>query len=460
MKKNYFLLLMILCVHAAWARPGSLTSVDPDSAFAGQYLGVTVTYPSGTITFASPGNLRFSGSGLPDFSASWMDISNYDPWNDRMTYSFFVPANQPPGLYDVTASTGYYDVFNNTVVITDSFSLANAFVVMQANIYGKVFLDNNGNGILEPAQGDRIWAGKRIDVFPDSISVYTQSDGSFYLELPNGSHTVQVALGAGETISTGNSPSSVSVTTGSVQNLGNIGVQTPPNYSVSVYGSLGRRCNRVVNSYMEARNSGNRVEDINLKLVLSSNLDVRSVSPAPASVSGDTMIWNFAGVFPGNWRSIWIQDSVPSAGDTLGYWLSGVAYNGGTPVDTSISQGAPIVSCSYDPNDKAVNPPGILTSHYTLKGEELFYHINFQNTGNDTAFDVTVRDTLDADLDINTFTFLGSSATAIVTLDMNTRIVEFKMNNILLPDSSTDEPHSHGYVDYKINHAAGRCRRH
>src|SRR5678815_5263229 len=89
MKKNYLLLLMILFAHTSWAMPGTLTSVDPDSAYAGQSIGVTVTYPAGVITFASPGSLRFSGNGLPSFSTSWMDISNYDPWNDRMTYSFY-----------------------------------------------------------------------------------------------------------------------------------------------------------------------------------------------------------------------------------------------------------------------------------------------------------------------------------------------------------------------------------
>jgi len=455
MKKNYILLLMILSAHTSWAMPGTLTSVDPDSAFAGQNIGVTVTYPAGVIMSASPGSLKFSGNGLPSFSASWMDITGYDPWNDRMTYSIFVPANQAPGLYDVKAFTGYYDWFSGTVIETDSFDLPNAFYVLEANVYGKVFTDNNGNGILESAQGDHTWANKRIDIFPDSISIYTQSDGSFFLGLPNGSHTIQVALGPGETISTGNSPATVTVTTGSVQNLGNIGVQTPATYGLDVFGSLGRRCNRVVNSYMDVRNTGNRVEDINMKLVLSSNIDFRSASPSPSSVSGDTLIWNFTSVYPGGWRHVWIIDSVPSAGDTLGYWLQGIAYNGITPVDTSISQANPIVSCSYDPNDKAVNPAGVQASNYTLKGEELFYHINFQNTGNDTAIDVSIKDTLDADLDISTFTFLGSSSPAIVSLDMNTRIVEFKMNNIMLPDSTTDEPHSHGFVDYKINHTAG-----
>ena len=72
MKKIYFLFLVILFARTATATPGTLTSVDPDSAFAGQNITVTVTYPSGTLmTFAAPGDLKLSGNGLPTFTANW-----------------------------------------------------------------------------------------------------------------------------------------------------------------------------------------------------------------------------------------------------------------------------------------------------------------------------------------------------------------------------------------------------
>ena len=41
--------------------------------------------------------------------------------------------------------------------------------------------------------------------------------------------------------------------------------------------------------------------------------------------------------------------------------------------------------------------------HYTLINDPLQYLIRFQNSGNDTAFTVFIRDTIDASLDLSTF---------------------------------------------------------
>jgi uncharacterized repeat protein (TIGR01451 family) len=68
-----------------------------------------------------------------------------------------------------------------------------------------------------------------------------------------------------------------------------------------------------------------------------------------------------------------------------------------------------IVTCSWDPNDKAVNPSGVTAAHYTLMDEELQYTIRFQNCGNDTAFNIRVLDTLDANLDMSTLQIVASS---------------------------------------------------
>jgi hypothetical protein len=357
MKKIYIILVLFLFTRAAVALPGTLVNIDPDSAYQGQNLNVQVSYPSGTLSQASPGELKFSSSGWPTFTANWFDVINIDLFNDRVTYSLQVPLNQPPALYDIMAYTGYYDFISNSVIPTDSFELAHAFRVVHTNVTGNLFLDNNSNGIFEPGIGERAWGNKRIDVSPDNISVYTAGDGTFVLDLPNGSHTISYALGAGETITTGNFPAVVNVTTGSFHNLGSIGVNTPGIYSIEAYASLGRRCNRVVLSSMHVHNSSNRQVDVTASLVLSPNIDFRSSTPPPTLISGDTLIWNFTGLNPGGWTWVSIIDSVPAAGDTIGYWLSAVAYNGAIPVDTSMSQSTSLVSCSFDPNDKAVSPP-------------------------------------------------------------------------------------------------------
>ena len=107
------------------------------------------------------------------------------------------------------------------------------------------------------------------------------------------------------------------------------------------------------------------------------------------------------------------------------------------------------ILCSFDPNDKQVTPAGIGNANYTLMNEELIYTIRFQNTGNDTAFTVVVRDTLALNLDWNTFRPITSSHTMEV-LRYNNGLVTFTFNNINLLDSTANEAASHGFIMYAI----------
>jgi uncharacterized repeat protein (TIGR01451 family) len=76
------------------------------------------------------------------------------------------------------------------------------------------------------------------------------------------------------------------------------------------------------------------------------------------------------------------------------------------------------------------------------------YTIHFQNTGNAPAFNIRLRDTLDTQLDVNTFEMLGYSHPAVVSLNGNILTVRF--NNIMLPDSTTDYEGSMGYFQYRL----------
>ena len=104
------------------------------------------------------------------------------------------------------------------------------------------------------------------------------------------------------------------------------------------------------------------------------------------------------------------------------------------------------VTASHDPNDKTVWSDGdVLPENAT----ELTYRLRFQNTGTDTAFKVVVIDTLPAQLDLLTFEMLDASHDYELKIN-NPGILEWTFDNILLPDSTTNEPASHGYIFFKI----------
>lgn len=115
-----------------------------------------------------------------------------------------------------------------------------------------------------------------------------------------------------------------------------------------------------------------------------------------------------------------------------------------------------VVTGSYDPNDKT-----------TLTGENQFggaifspqdsvidYQIRFQNTGTDTAFTVVIRDTLDANLDVETIRPGISSHDMQVQFEGNNVLI-FMFENILLPDSTTNLEGSNGFVTFSIRPRPG-----
>lgn len=103
----------------------------------------------------------------------------------------------------------------------------------------------------------------------------------------------------------------------------------------------------------------------------------------------------------------------------------------------------------FDPNDKRVQPDGPITPEMIEQGQDLIYTIRFQNTGNYPAEDVRLLDTLSAQLDMNRFEVLSSSHPVSWRIEQQ-RILEFYFKNIQLPDSTSDEPASHGFIKYKI----------
>ncbi len=120
-------------------------------------------------------------------------------------------------------------------------------------------------------------------------------------------------------------------------------------------------------------------------------------------------------------------------------------------IDQDVEIDCMIATSSYDPNDKNVSPTGITSNRYVPKNTLIDYVIRFQNTGNDTAFNVVVIDTLSEYLDLSTIQWGASSHEYTYDVSGQVRpVLEFSFNNINLPDSTTDEPNSHGFIKFKV----------
>lgn len=117
-----------------------------------------------------------------------------------------------------------------------------------------------------------------------------------------------------------------------------------------------------------------------------------------------------------------------------------------TPDDNTLTLNQTVIG-SFDPNDIRV-----------LEGEQVFiedadnylhYIIRFQNTGTASAINVVVENELDQRLDWQTMHLESYSHPNQVQI-LNGRNVSFIFEDINLPDSTSNEPASHGYISYKI----------
>ncbi len=108
------------------------------------------------------------------------------------------------------------------------------------------------------------------------------------------------------------------------------------------------------------------------------------------------------------------------------------------------------VTGSYDPNDKTGFPPGIGEKGEIFRNQDIDFVIRFQNTGNDTAFKVVIRDTIRKHFDLGSLKS-GMSSHPYTYKIVSPNIAEWTFTDIMLPDSNTDEKNSHGFIRFSIS---------
>ena len=89
-----------------------------------------------------------------------------------------------------------------------------------------------------------------------------------------------------------------------------------------------------------------------------------------------------------------------------------------------------------------------ITTAEVASGKDIVYTIGFKNTGNDTAYNVVITDTLSNLLKANTVQMISSSHTCKTTVKGN--IVTFELLNIKLPKATTNSFKSLGFVSFKV----------
>ncbi|WP_298511586.1 T9SS type A sorting domain-containing protein [uncultured Kordia sp.] len=183
-----------------------------------------------------------------------------------------------------------------------------------------------------------------------------------------------------------------------------------------------------------------------------SKMQFLNASQFVSSQTANTLTFNFTNLSPFETRTIDLFFNVfPPPTTNIDDILTSTATinplsGDETPGDNVFSLRQTVIG-SYDPNDIRV-----------LEGDEilledidkyLHYIIRFQNTGTASAINVRVEHVLDSKLDWSTMQLQSLSHSGRVEIT-NGNDIEFIFDNINLPDSTNDEPNSHGYITFKI----------
>jgi uncharacterized repeat protein (TIGR01451 family) len=328
-------------------------------------------------------------------------------------------------------------------------------------VYYPIFIDLNENKIFD--SGEPFYSDIEININPGNLLVYGNSENGGFIYLSNGIYTFtfdQIANPDWE-LTTDSSNYSLDVGNALIDTI-YFGIRPINNISSlnPIIVSSPNRCNQFITFDIITQNQGTATANGAIWFQIDGSIeDVTFIDIPDTLVAPNKFGWYFENQYPGSNIVKQIDLKIPGPpgfpqGDSLYFesWVNFEDVNGEHL--SEFFNYSTEVRCSFDPNDKLVNP--VYPNNYALMGEDLVYTIRFQNTGNAEAYDVIIRDTLDENLDPTTFSVISSSHEEVLSTSLaEGKFLTFTFHDIFLPDSTTNFEGSQGYVAYRIKTIEG-----
>jgi uncharacterized repeat protein (TIGR01451 family) len=330
-----------------------------------------------------------------------------------------------------------------------------------SHVLAVVFYDENQNSKFDP--GEHLQQDGSVEVFPSKQYLLYNNASGILAILKTGKYQIEFNPSSLPNwhLTTGTSLFDVDVNTKNFADTIYFGVAPDVYFSdltTNIY-SPPLRCNETIKFSVFVKNQGSRIENGILWFTVDERLSTLNFLDKPDTIiSPNNYGWYYSDLYPGEGRMKCVKIKIPGidvimAGELI-HFKSYIEEPDNTfTLKSNVFYYDPPQRCSVDPNDKMVNP--MRANSYTLFDEDLIYTIRFQNTGNDLAYRVVIRDTLDAKLDGSSFQVLNSShPDQLVTELTDNSIVTFSFENIRLPYEKQDKDGSNGFVCYKIKSIA------
>jgi hypothetical protein len=368
---------------------------------------------------------------------------------DVMGFKVYLRVVEPSFLFCPQVDTSSNDPY---LAFSDSFDNV-------AEITGKVFYDQNQNNIFDSSD---IGAKNQLINVGSNYVALTNSAGNYTAYVSTGSYVIQPAV---ESFVSAFpiSPSQLSVnvpTIGVTYANNDIAVTLPGNVCIGDLNVVPTMppprpgfTNNVVVKFQNQLSASPASQTV--RLFYSPHQNYVNAMPAPTVVdtAAHLLEWQLTGINVGStWQSIVTLQTPPPPSVPIGTLLSysaNIVNSSCSSFDTLQTRQEVEVVGSYDPNDKAVSPVGVGSSNAVLPNTPFTYTVRFQNTGTYLAEKVVIIDTISPYLNLATLQVTAASHNYEVSIETS-RAVKFIFNNIMLPDSFSNEPESHGFIQYSI----------
>jgi uncharacterized repeat protein (TIGR01451 family) len=367
-------------------------------------------------------------------------------WNTTPPQTTATATNLAPGNYMVTI-TGADGCIRtgNTYISTSCHNV----------ITGRIINDLNGNCQLDSGETPMY---NRV-VIADGVNNYygyTNVQGYYSIKVISGTYNVYLYnYNACETVCSGGNSSynHTFAGLGDTVSNNNFYLVLPASNLYTTYGSGNFRpgFNQVAHVYYG--NKGAAVTGGTLTFMYDSDLQYVSATGSPAhNATTRTLTWTIPSITPGgnSWSNYFNVTFLTPIGTPVGTAIVNQSYITGAVNDCDTADNhyssTIFVTNSYDPNEKQVVPTGDIQEEDSV----LTYTIHFQNTGNDTAWFVILKDTLSQHLEPATVQNIAASHTITEFTVSGQGILSWVFNPIYLVDSATNEAASKGFVTFKV----------
>lgn len=314
-------------------------------------------------------------------------------------------------------------------------------------ITGSVFTDANGNGVKDV--GDPPFTNAVIEAQPGSFLTAPDAMGNYVLHIDTGTFILNGQDVLYHTITT--VPASITLITSQIDSLNDIGFQAIPGIYdlVAHLTTMPARPGFDNNVFITVENIGTENAVAALDLTFDNAQTWVSSGIVPDTQIGNSATWSPTIAAGGSWgiaATLHTDAALPIGTPLIHTFAATPSAQDTTPGDNTLTWTGFVVG-AVDPNDKQVVPE-TMTPAQLQAGGALEYTIRFQNTGTFAAERVIISDTLSNDLLWHTMDLVSSSHATEWFIQHG--VLHFMMDPINLPDSTSDEANSHGYVRFRM----------